>query len=101
MSYHSIVLIKQVPDTAAVSSKAMKEDGTLNRAALPAVFNPEDLNALEMALDIKERHGGTVCALTMGPPSAAEILREALFRGADRVILLTDRRFAGSDTLAT
>ena len=101
MSYHIIVLIKQVPDTTAVSSKAMKEDGTLNRAALPAVFNPEDLNALEMALEIKEQHGASVCALTMGPPSAAEILREALFRGADRAVLLTDRRFAGSDTLAT
>lgn len=101
MALNVIVLIKQVPDTTAVSSKAMKEDGTLNRAALPAVFNPEDLNALEMALEIKERHGGSVCALTMGPPAAAEIVREALYRGADRAILLTDRCFAASDTLAT
>jgi len=101
MSYRIIVLIKQVPDTTAVSAKAMKADGTLNRAALPAVFNPEDLNALEMALEIREQHGGSVCAVTMGPPSAAAILREALFRGADRAVLVTDRRFAGSDTLAT
>jgi electron transfer flavoprotein beta subunit len=68
---------------------------------LPAIFNPEDLNALEMALQVKEKHGGHVTVLTMGPPRASEVLREALFRGADRVILLTDRKFAGSDTLAT
>jgi electron transfer flavoprotein beta subunit len=101
MSLRIIVLIKQVPDTTAVSSKAMKPDGTLNRAALPAVFNPEDLNALEMALDLRERCTGSVCALTMGPPAAAEILRESLFRGVDRAVLLTDRAFAGADTLAT
>jgi electron transfer flavoprotein beta subunit len=98
---NSLVLIKQVPDTTAVSEKAMKPDGTLNRAALPAVFNPEDLNALELALDIRERCGGAVCVMSMGPPAAAEILREALYRGADRAVLLTDRLFAGSDTLAT
>lgn len=101
MSYQIIVLIKQVPDTTAVSSKAMKEDGTLNRAALPAVFNPEDLNALELALEVRQRYGGRVFAVTMGPPSAAEILREALYRGIDRAFLLTDSRFAVSDTLAT
>ena len=101
MPYHCVVLVKQVPDTANITGKAMKEDGTVNRAALPAIFNPEDLNALEMALQIKEAHGGEVTVLTMGPPRAAEILREALYRGADRVILLTDRRTAGSDTLAT
>lgn len=95
------VLIKQVPDTAAVTPKAMKADGTLNRSALPAVFNPEDLNALEMALQIKETSGATVTVMTMGPPAAAEILRDALFRGADRVFLLTDKKFAASDTLAT
>ncbi len=101
MPYNSIVLVKQVPDTANVSGKAMKDDGTVNRAALPAIFNPEDLNALEMALQVKEAHGGRVTVLTMGPPRAADVLREALYRGADRVILLTDRKTAGSDTLAT
>jgi len=101
MAYNSVVLVKQVPDTANITGQAMKDDGTVNRAALPAIFNPEDLNALEMALQIKERHGGEVTVLTMGPQRAAEILRESLFRGADRAILLTDKKFAGSDTLAT
>ena len=96
-----VVLAKQVPDTANVGVEAMKPDGTVNRAALPAIFNPEDLNALEMGLQLKERYGGTVTVLTMGPPRAADILRDSLCRGADRVILLTDRRFAASDTLAT
>jgi len=96
-----IVLIKQVPDTTAVSAKAMKPDGTLNRAALPAIFNPEDLCALELALMLRDHGVGSVCAMTMGPPAAAEILREALYRGVDRAILLTDRLFAGADTLAT
>jgi len=96
-----VVLVKQVPDTANISGKAMRDDGTVNRAALPAIFNPEDLNALEMALQVEEQHGGQVTVLTMGPPRAAEVLRESLYRGADRVILLSDRRFAGSDTLAT
>jgi electron transfer flavoprotein beta subunit len=101
MPYHCVVLVKQVPDTANITGKAMKEDGTVNRAALPAIFNPEDLNALEMALQVRDAHGGRVTVLTMGPPRAADVLREALYRGADRVILLTDRRTAGSDTLAT
>jgi electron transfer flavoprotein beta subunit len=96
-----VVLVKQVPDTANISGEAMRDDGTVNRAALPAIFNPEDLNALEMALQVKERHGGHVTVLTMGPPRASEVLREALYRGADRVILLTDKKTAGSDTLAT
>ncbi len=99
--YNSVVLVKQVPDTHNVTGEVMKADGTMNRAALPAIFNPEDLNALEMALQVREQYGGTVTVLTMGPPKAAEILREALYRGADRVILLTDRKFAGADTLAT
>ncbi len=99
--YQIVVLVKQVPDTAAVSSKAMKDDGTLNRAALPAVFNPEDMNGLEMALELKELYGATVSVITMGPPAAAEVLRQALYRGADRAVLLTDRRFAAADTLAT
>ena len=101
MAYKCVVLVKQVPDTANISGKAMRDDGTVNRAALPAIFNPEDLNALEMALQVKEQHGGQVIVLTMGPPRAAEVLRESLYRGADRVILLSDRKFAGSDTLAT
>lgn len=101
MGYHSIVCVKQVPDTANITSEAMKDDGTVNRAALPAIFNPEDLNALETALEIRERFGGTVTVLTMGPPKAADVLRDCLYRGADRAILLTDRRAAASDTLAT
>ena len=101
MAYHSIVCVKQVPDTANVTAEAMKEDGTVNRGALPTIFNPEDLHALETALEIKENYGGSVTALTMGPPKAADVLRDCLFRGADRAILLTDRRAAASDTLAT
>jgi electron transfer flavoprotein beta subunit len=101
MAYNCLVLVKQVPDTANITGKAMKDSGTVNRAALPAIFNPEDLNALEMALQVKEQHGGRVTVITMGPPRAAEVLRDALNRGADRVILLSDRKFAGSDTLAT
>ncbi len=97
-----IVLAKQVPDTRNVGKDAMKADGTVNRAALAAVFNPEDLQALEQALAIKDKHPGTtITMLTMGPSRAAEILREGLYRGADDGILLTDRAFAGSDTLAT
>jgi electron transfer flavoprotein beta subunit len=96
-----VVLAKQVPDTQNLTGEAMKEDGTVNRSALPAIFNPEDLNALEMALSVKERYGGTVNVITMGPPAAVEVLKEALYRGADNVYLLSDRRFAGSDTLAT
>jgi len=97
-----VVLAKQVPDTRNVGKDAMKADGTVNRAALPAIFNPEDLNALEQALRIKDMVPGTIITvLTMGPGRAAEIIREGLFRGADDGILLTDRAFAGSDTLAT
>jgi electron transfer flavoprotein beta subunit len=99
--YHSVVLVKQVPDTHNITGDVMKEDGTMNRSALPAIFNPEDLNALEMALQVKERYGGRVSVLTMGPPGAAEVLRGALHRGADQVILISDKKFAGADTLAT
>ncbi len=95
------VLAKQVPDTRNVGQDAMKSDGTVNRGALPAIFNPEDLNALEQALQIKDNYDASITLLTMGPPRAAEIIREALYRGADKGILLTDRAFAGSDTLAT
>ncbi len=101
MPYDSIVCVKQVPDTANVTADAMKEDGTVNRAALPAIFNPEDLRALETALQVRDAYGGTVTVVTMGPPKAGDVLRECLFRGADRTILLTDRRAAASDTLAT
>ena len=100
-SYRSIVLVKQVPDTSKITGNAMKEDGTVNRAALPTIFNPEDLSALEAALEVKDRFGGTVTVITMGPPKAADVLRDCLYRGADRAILITDRRAAGSDTLAT
>jgi Electron transfer flavoprotein, beta subunit len=97
-----VVLAKQVPDTRNVGKDAMKEDGTINRAVLPAIFNPEDLNALEQALQLKDKYpGSTITILTMGPGRAAEIIREGLFRGADNGYLLTDRAFAGADTLAT
>lgn len=102
MSLNIIVLAKQVPDTRNVGKDAMKEDGTVNRAALPAIFNPEDLNALEQALKLKEMYPGTkVTLLTMGPARAAEIVREGLYRGADGGVVLSDRAFAGADTLAT
>ncbi|MBN2602408.1 MAG: electron transfer flavoprotein subunit beta/FixA family protein [Candidatus Marinimicrobia bacterium] len=96
-----VVLAKQVPDTANVTVDAMKSDGTVNRAALPAIFNPEDLNALEMALSIKDKLGADVIVITMGPPKAVEILKHSLYMGADRIMLITDRKFAAADTLAT
>lgn len=102
MKLNIIVLAKQVPDTRNVGSNAMNPDGTINRAALPAIFNPEDLNALEQALRLKEEYPESkITVLTMGPQRAADILREALYRGADEAVLLTDRAFAGADTLAT
>lgn len=100
--FRIIVLAKQVPDTRNVGKDAMKEDGTINRAALPAIYNPEDLNALELALRIKDKNpDAEILIITMGPPRASEIIRESLYRGADGGVLITDRRFAGSDTLAT
>ena len=101
MAFNSVVCIKQVPDTKKITGQAMKEDGTVNRAALPAIFNPEDLNALEEALKVRDKHGGTVTVIAMGLPAACDILRESLFRGADKAVLITDRRAAASDTLAT
>jgi electron transfer flavoprotein beta subunit len=95
------VFVKQVPDTQNITGEAMKPDGTVNRSALPAIFNPEDLNALELALQLKDRYGAKVVVGTMGPPNAAEVLRSSLYRGADECVLLTDRSFAGADTLAT
>ena len=102
MSLRIVVLAKQVPDTRNVGKDAMTAEGTVNRAALPAIFNPEDLNALEQALRLKDMNPGTtVGVLTMGPPRAGEIIRQGLYRGADTGWLLTDRLFAGADTLAT
>lgn len=102
MNLNIIVLAKQVPDTRNVGKDAMKEDGTINRAALPAIFNPEDLNALEQALRLKDANpGSTITLLTMGLPRASEIIREAMYRGADTGVVLTDRALGGADTLAT
>ena len=102
MGLNIVVLAKQVPDTRNVGKDAMKEDGTVNRAVLPAIFNPEDKNALEQALRLKDRYeGSTVRVLTMGPARAAEIIRESMYRGADGGALLSGREFAGADTLAT
>ena len=104
--FQIVVLAKQVPDTKNVGKDAMNADGTINRAALPAIFNPDDMKALEMALmcrDIlkKENIDVKVTVITMGPPRANEIIREALYRGADNGFVVSDKRFAGSDTLAT
>jgi len=101
LPYDCVLMVKQVPDTANVAAEAMRKDGTVNRGALPAILNPEDKNALEAALDVRDRYGGSVTAISMGPPRAADVLRECLYRGVDRAILLTDRRAAASDTLAT
>jgi len=101
MAYNCVVLAKQVPDTKRITGRAMNDDGTVNRSALPAIFNPEDLNALELALEIKQRYGGRITVMTMGLPAAGAILREALYRGADDAVLVTDIRCAASDTLAT
>ncbi len=102
MSLKIVVLAKQVPDTRNVGPDAMTPEGTVNRSALPAIFNPEDMNALEQALRLKDENpGSTVIVVTMGPGRAAEVIREAMYRGADGGYLLTDRAFAGADTLAT
>jgi electron transfer flavoprotein beta subunit len=102
MGLNIIVLVKQVPDTQNITGDAMKEDGTVNRAALPAIFNPEDLYALEGALRLKDSIPGTrVNVISMGPPAAAAVLKECLYRGADFTALVSDRGFAGADTLAT
>ena len=102
MSLRIVVLAKQVPDTRNVGPDAMTPEGTVNRSALPAIFNPEDLNALEQALRLKDQNPGSiVIIITMGPGRAAEVIREAMYRGADGGYLLTDRAFAGADTLAT
>jgi electron transfer flavoprotein beta subunit len=101
MGYNIIVLVKQVPDTTNISGQVMRPDGTVNRGKLPAIFNPEDKVALELALRLKEKYDAKVTTVTMGPPKASEILRECLYMGADEVYLVSDRKFAGADTLAT
>ena len=101
MGYNCVVLIKQVPDTKRITGEVMNDDGTVKRSALPAIFNPEDLNALELALQIKDKFGGHITVITMGLPAASDILRDSLFRGADDAILIPDQRCAASDTLAT
>jgi electron transfer flavoprotein beta subunit len=101
VAYNCVVLIKQVPDTKRITGEVMNDDGTVNRSVLPAIFNPEDLNALELALQIKDKFGGHITVITMGPPAAGAILRDSLFRGADDAILITDPGCAASDTSAT
>ena len=101
MPYRMVCLIKQVPDTRNITSDVLREDGTVNRQALPAIVNPDDLFALEIALGIKDKYGGEITVMSMGPPMAIEVLKDALSRGADHAILLTDKKFAGADTLAT
>jgi electron transfer flavoprotein beta subunit len=94
-------MVKQVPDTSNISGEVMRPDGTVNRAKLPAIFNPDDKVALELALELRDRFGGKVTAITMGPAKAGDLLRECLYMGADEVFLITDRKFGGADTLAT
>jgi len=101
MTCNSIVMVKQVPDTSNISGEVMRPDGTVNRAKLPAIFNPDDKVALELALELRDRFGGKVTAITMGPAKAGELLRECLYMGADEVYLISDRNFGGADTLAT
>lgn len=101
MPYDCVVCVKQVPDTSNISGQVMKPDGTVNRAKLPTIFNPDDLVSLELALQVRDLYGGRVSVITMGPPPAAETLRQALYMGADEVALVSDRRFAAADTLAT
>jgi len=99
---NTIVCIKQVPDTEHLQEVTINpETNTLERQKIPAIINPFDVNAIEEAIRIKEKQGGKVTVVTMGPPQAEEALRTALAMGADEAILLTDRAFAGSDTWAT
>ena len=101
MACKTVVMVKQVPDTSNISGEVMRPDGTVNRGKLPTVFNPDDKVALELALQVRDRFGGKVTAVTMGPPKAAELLRDCLYMGADDACLITDRKFGGADTLAT
>lgn len=96
---HALVFIKQVPDASQV--RVNYETGTLIREGVPAILNPFEAHAVEEAVKIKEKFGGKVSVLTMGPPQATQALKECLAMGADNAFLLSDRVFAGSDTLAT
>ena len=95
----AIVCVKQVPDTSG--KVAVKADGTMDRASMATITNPDDLNALEAALQLKDETGCEVVVVTMGPPPAEGMLRELLARGADRAVLVSGREFGGSDTFAT
>ncbi len=95
----AIVCVKQVPDTSG--KVAVNENGTLNRASMQTITNPDDLNAVEAALQLKDETGCEVVVVTMGPPQAEIMLRELLARGADRAVLVSGREFGGSDTYAT
>ena len=94
-----IVCVKQVPDTSG--KVAVNPDGTLNRASMAAITNPDDLNAVEAALVLKEQTGAEVVVVSMGPPPAEGMLREIIARGVDRAVLISGREFGGSDTYAT
>lgn len=94
-----IVCVKQVPDTSG--KVAVKEDGTMDRASMDTITNPDDLNAIEAALELKDKTGCEVVVISMGPPPAEGMLRELLARGADRAVLVSAREFGGSDTFAT
>ncbi len=96
---HLVVCIKQVPDSAQI--RVHPVTNTIMRQGVPTIINPYDLFSLETAMRLRDQIGGEVTTLTMGPPSAEDALRKALTYGADRAVLLTDRFFAGSDTLAT
>ena len=94
-----VVCIKQVPDTTEIKIDPVKN--TLIRTGVPSIMNPFDKNALETGLSLKDRYGGKVTVISMGPPQAKAVLREALAMGADEAYLVTDRAFGGSDTYAT
>jgi len=96
---HIVVCMKQVPDSAQI--RVHPVTNTIMRQGVPTIINPYDLFALEEALRVRDRHGGEITVVTMGPPSAEDSLRKTLSFGIDRAVLLTDRRFAGADTLAT
>ncbi len=95
----AIVCVKQVPDTSG--KVAVNPDGTLNRASMDTIINPDDQNAVEAALKLKDATGCKVVVITMGPPPAEGMLRELMARGADEAVLVSAREFGGSDTFAT
>src|SRR5574344_673255 len=99
MSMKILVCVKQVPDTTEIKINPITK--TLIREGVPSIMNPDDKGGLELALQLKDQTGAEITVITMGPPQADVVLREAFAMGADRAILLTDRKFAGADTLAT